>query len=96
MKKNASIKNDMYSEIRELIASARQRVAVTVNAELSLLYWKIGRRINEQILGHKRADYGKQVIQELSAKLTGEFGGGWSYRHLMFCVQFASYFPIWR
>jgi len=90
--KKAIKKAGLYSEIRELIASARQRVAVAVNAELSLLYWQVGKRINDEVLDHKRADYGRQVIEELSGQLVDEFGVGWGYRHLMFCAQFASCF----
>lgn len=89
----STAKLDMYSEIRELIAASRQRVAVTVNAELSMLYWSVGKRIDAEILGNKRANYGKQVVENLATRLTEEFGAGWSYRHLMFCVQFATNFP---
>ena len=88
-----AIKKDLYSDVRGLIAAARARVAVTVNAELTMLYWTIGTRINEEVLGHRRADYGRRVVEELSASLSAEFGQGWGYRHLMFCVQFASCFP---
>lgn len=94
MKKEAPLeKKDLYGEIRELIASARQRVAIAVNAELSLLYWHVGKRINEEILGNERADYGKRVIEELSVRLTQEFGSGWKRRQLFYCVQFATEFP---
>ena len=38
--------NDFISDIREMIVAARERVAVSVNAELTMLYWNVGRRIN--------------------------------------------------
>lgn len=91
--KTAVRKSDLYGEIRSLIDAARNRVAVSVNAELTMLYWNVGHRINEEVLGKKRAAYGKQVVEELSKRLVGEFGAGWSYRQLMFCTQFAIYFP---
>ena len=91
--KTAARKSDLYGEIRSLIDAARNRVAVSVNAELTMLYWNVGHRINEEVLGNKRAAYGKQVVEELSKRLVGEFGAGWSYRQLMFCTQFAIYFP---
>ena len=91
--KTAVRKSDLYGEIRSLIDAARNRVAVSVNAELTMLYWNVGHRINEEVLGNKRAAYGKQVVEELSKRLVGEFGAGWSYRQLMFCTQFAIYFP---
>lgn len=73
--KTAVRKSDLYGEIRSLIDAARNRVAVSVNAELTMLYWNVGHRINEEVLGNKRAAYGKQVVEELSKRLVGEFGG---------------------
>ncbi|MDR2971736.1 MAG: hypothetical protein LBU83_07415, partial [Bacteroidales bacterium] len=45
----------LLSDIRELIEASRQRVAIGVNAELSLLYWSVGERINKEVLGDERA-----------------------------------------
>jgi predicted nuclease of restriction endonuclease-like (RecB) superfamily len=64
-------------------------VAVAVNAGLTMLYWEVGRRINEEVLRNERAEYGKQVIAELSASLTEEYGVGWSQKQLLHCVRFA-------
>lgn len=85
--------NDFISDIREMIVAARERVAVSVNAELTMLYWNVGRRINQELLGNKRAEYGKQIIDRLSARLCAEFGDGWKRRQLFYCVQFSSAFP---
>jgi hypothetical protein len=46
-------------EIRQLIERARQRAAVAVNTELTLLYWHIGTHLQMQVLGGERAKYGK-------------------------------------
>ena len=62
-------------------------------AELTMLYWNVGRRINQELLGNKRAEYGRQVIDHLSARLCAEFGDGWKRRQLFYCVQFSSAFP---
>ena len=83
----------MLSEIRALIESARQRVAANVNAELSLLYWSIGKRINNDILKNERAEYGKQVISVLAEQLTKEYGKGWTDKQLRRMMQFADVFP---
>lgn len=80
-------------EIRQLIADARTRVAVTVNAELTLLYWQIGKRINAEILQGQRAEYGKQVIAVLARQLTDEYGKGWGARQLRDCLRIAEIFP---
>ncbi|PVX32125.1 uncharacterized protein DUF1016 [Pasteurella langaaensis DSM 22999] len=82
----------LVSEISQLIQSSKQRVAVAVNAELTLLYWHIGQRINQHILQNERAEYGKQVIKNLSKSLTEQFGKGWGRSHLNYCVKFADTF----
>lgn len=79
----------VFTEIRQLIEETRRSVAVAVNAGLTMLYWEVGRRINEEVLGNERAEYGKQVIAELSARLTEEYGAGWSQKQLLHCVRFA-------
>jgi hypothetical protein len=49
----------LLNEVRDLIDSARERAAAAVNAELSLLYWRIGHRIRAEVLGGARAEYGR-------------------------------------
>lgn len=85
--------NELLDDVRQLIDEARQRVAIAVNAELSLLYWHIGRCIQTELLKGQRAEYGKQVIQSLSEQLTQLYGRGWGKRHLWNCLRFAEQFP---
>jgi predicted nuclease of restriction endonuclease-like (RecB) superfamily len=92
MLKSKSIATPLFSEIRALIEASRQRVATNVNAELSLLYWNIGRRINNDVLKTKRAEYGKQIVADLAEKLTKEYGKGWSKQQLKQCMWFAKIF----
>lgn len=79
----------LISDIRTLIDSARQRAAVAVNAELSRLYLQVGDRINRDVLGHKRAQYGQQVLARLAKELTRFYGRGWSISLLRYCLQAA-------
>lgn len=83
----------LFLEISGMIAEAKERVAVAVNAELTMLYWNVGRRINKEILGEQRADYGKRVVAELSANLMAEHGEIWNEKHLRRVMQFAAVFP---
>lgn len=85
--------NNLFSEIKQLIEEARQTVAVAVNAATTVLYWNIGRRINNEILDNKRAEYGKEVVKTLSKELTQEYGKGWSEQHLRHCLRIAETFP---
>ena len=58
-------------DIRQIIAQARERVARSVNHELTLTYWHIGRRlVEEEQNGELRANYGKRVIADLGSTLT--------------------------
>ena len=61
----------LLADVRQLIDSARQRVASTVNAELTQLYWQKGSRVNAELLKGRRAQYGKQVVAELSSRYLG-------------------------
>lgn len=83
----------LLADIRLLIDGARQRVASAVNAELTQLYWHIGRRISTELLQGQRAEYGKQVVAELARQLTVDFGKGWGERQLHYCVRVAAAFP---
>ena len=60
----------LVSEIKTLIEQSRQQIAVTVNATISLLYWKIGKRINDEIFKDKRAEHGKQIVSSLRRQLS--------------------------
>jgi len=85
--------NKLFSEIKQLIEEARQTVAVAVNAATTILYWNIGRRIKNEILENKRAEYGEEVVKTLSQELTREYGKGWSEQHIWHCLRFAETFP---
>ena len=52
----------LVGEIKTLIEQSRQQVAVTVNATMTMLYWQIGRRINQEVLKEQRAEYGRQIV----------------------------------
>jgi hypothetical protein len=79
----------LYTDVCQLIDNTRQRLAITVNAEICLLNWAVGTRIKEDILNNQRADYGKQVIKNLSNLLTVNYGKGWGYEKLQHCVRSA-------
>ncbi|MEZ5046588.1 MAG: PDDEXK nuclease domain-containing protein [Chitinophagaceae bacterium] len=90
-------------EIKQLIAESRQQVAVAVNSAITMLYWQIGKRINDKILHNQRAEYGKEIVATLSVQLTEEYGKGWSEKQLRHCTKFAEIFSdieivstLWR
>lgn len=83
----------VLDDIRQLIESARGRVAQYVNAELTTLYWKVGERIHREVLKEKRAEYGQEILPTLSAKLVVEYGDSFSEKNLRRMIQFAEVFP---
>ncbi len=83
----------LFLEIRQLIETAKQRAAIAINAEITMLYWQVGDRIQTEILQGQRAEYGKQIIATLSQQLTQTYGKGWSDRQLRYCVLIAEVFP---
>ncbi|MCF2486920.1 YhcG family protein [Dyadobacter sp. CY347] len=85
--------SELISSVKLLIKESRARVAVAVNAEITMLYYQIGKRINDDVLRNDRAEYGKQVVKMLSIDLVSEYGSGWSEKLLRHCMHFASIFP---
>ncbi|MCA9450916.1 MAG: DUF1016 domain-containing protein, partial [Candidatus Omnitrophica bacterium] len=84
---------DLLTEVRQLIESAKTQVVAAVNAEMTLLYWRIGQRINTEMLGGERAEYGERLILNLSQQLSQEYGRGFTEKNLRRMMQFAQAFP---
>ena len=75
--------NELSKKISNLLVEARKRVLQTVNHTMVLTYFEIGRMIiEEEQNGKERADYGKQLLSDLSQTLTKEFGKGFSVTNL--------------
>jgi predicted nuclease of restriction endonuclease-like (RecB) superfamily len=68
-------------------------VARAVDSALTTLYWHVGRRVRQDILREKRAEYGEQIVSALSAQLELEFGRGFGEKNLRRMIQFAEAFP---
>jgi hypothetical protein len=84
----------LVERVVTIIAEARSRVVRTVNSEMVLSYWHIGRGIVEYVQrGEARAQYGQQVIEDLSAQLQERVGRGYSARNLWY---FRDFFQTYR
>ena len=94
------VSNNYINEVKEILKNARQKAYTAINSAMVEAYWKIGRRIvEEEQSGRERAEYGKEILQNLSKELTEEFGKGYSYRTLREIRQFYlmfSDFEKWR
>lgn len=76
-------KQTVINEIKQILTDAREKVARTVNNELLIAYWNIGKVIVEsEQAGTEKAEYGKQLLKSLSKELTKELGKGFSRSNL--------------
>ena len=83
----------LIEDIRQIIGEARRTVATTVNAGLTLLYWRIGKRIVDEVLGKERAAYGQQIVVSVARQLAQEYGPSFGEKNLRRMMQFAEVFP---
>ncbi len=84
----------LVKDLRQIIDEARNHVAATVNYELTMMYWHVGERINRDILGNERAEYGKQIVTQVATQLQAIYGSkGFEVRNIRRMIQFASLFP---
>ncbi len=82
-----------YVRIKEILEDARNKVYRTANQEMLQAYWNVGREIvEEEQKGKDRAEYGNYLIRNLSAKLTHEFGKGFTISNLKYMRQFYQIF----
>lgn len=84
---------ELINDLRQIIDSARSRVAATANYELTAMYWHIGNRINSDVLGNERAEYGKQIVLQVATQLQEEYGAkGFDEKSIRRMMQFAQLF----
>ncbi len=84
----------LYGRVQEILDAARTNIARTVNTTQVVANWLIGREIvEEEQRGKRRAGYGLQLVEQLSEKLTTEFGKGWSSQSLFYMKQFYQCYP---
>jgi predicted nuclease of restriction endonuclease-like (RecB) superfamily len=88
---------EIYDNIRtgivELLKAARSAAARNVNSIMTAAYWEIGRRIvTVEQGGEHRAEYGEQLIEQLSGDLTRQFGRGFGRANLR---QMRAFYRAW-
>ncbi len=103
MSNNPANSHNLFNEIKTIVANSKQEIAVGVNATMSMMYWQIGKRINDDVLQNKRAEYGKQIVVSLARQLANEYGNSFSVQNIRRMMQFAEVFydkeivaTLWR
>lgn len=100
MKKPAKLDNApeaydaILGDISAVIDAARRSAARSANCIMTAAYWLIGRRIVEcEQKGNKRAGYGEELLERLSADLTSRYGRGFSVRNVW---QMKAFYLAWQ
>jgi len=83
----------LYKELSYLIEKSKQKVVSQVKSTVNILFWQVGKKINDEILHNKRAEYGSQIVANLAARLTVQFGRSFELKNLRHMMQFAEQFP---
>ena len=85
---------DLIQDLRQIIEDARGHLASTANYELTMMYWHIGERINREVLGNQRAEYGKQIVAQVAQQLQITYGEkGFEKSSITRMMKFAKLFP---
>jgi len=97
------VPEDLVTDLDQLISTSRQQAAVVVNVSLTALYWRVGERIQRELLRGDRAVYGEALMDAVAGRLTGKYGRGFTKKNLWRMVQFSEAFPdeaivatLWR
>lgn len=86
------VKPNLLKDIKSLIEKTTTQVAYNVNSSLVILNWHIGKRIREEILKNKRAEYGERIVATLSQQLMNEYGEGYTKSALTRMLVFARHY----
>jgi len=82
----------LFNDLSHLIEQSRNFVIVQANSVMTMLFWNVGKRINEDILQNKRADYGKRIVATVATFLTDRYGKNFEAKNLHRMMQFAEKF----
>lgn len=84
---------NLFQELSQIIEAGKNKAVAQVNSILTLVYWQVGYRINNHVLNNERAEYGKEVISNLSNQLEESFGKQFNLKNIRRMMQFADAFP---
>ena len=86
---------NIYNDIKEKILTARSKMLKHIDTTMTEVYWYVGKITYELSENSTKASYGKKIIDALSAKLTNEFGSGFSPVSIRRMRRFYEFYPIW-
>ena len=84
--------NRLINDLVALIEEGKNQLAYATNTTMSITYWNVGKRINNEILNNQRAEYGKQIVVSVARQLTVQYGRSFEEKNLRRMMQFAQIF----
>ena len=89
IEKKSLSERDLLNKLSQLIEYSQNKITIQANSALTLLFWQIGKDINDFVLNNNRAEYGKQILSAVSTHLTEKYGNNFELRNLRRMRQFA-------
>ncbi len=86
------IDKSLFNNLAQIIEQGKQQVVAQVNSVLTLTYWHVGKKINEHVLNKERAEYGKEIVANISKELEKQYGKSFTLRNVRRMMQFADIF----
>lgn len=87
-----STNENLVDELSALIEQSKKQVASVANSALTLLFWQVGKRINQEILNNQRAEYAKGIVATLAIQLQSKYGRNFEERNIRRMIQFSEQF----
>ena len=86
------LKNSLYQELAQIIEQGKRQAVAQVNSTLTLVYWQVGNRINNEVLNNQRAEYSKEIVATLATQLSDSYGKSFQEKNLRRMMQFSTVF----
>lgn len=86
------LKNILFQDLAQIIEQGKQQVVAQINNTLTLVYWQVGNRINNEVLNKQRAAYGKEVVAQLSVQLEEQYGRQFNLKNIRRMMRFSKAF----
>jgi predicted nuclease of restriction endonuclease-like (RecB) superfamily len=87
-----NMEDNLLNELSQLIEQSKKQISVQANSVLTILFWQIGHKINQNILQNLRAEYGKQIVSTVSTQLKNKYGKNFELRNVRRMMQFSEQF----
>ena len=84
--------HNLLNELSALIEQSKHKIAVAANSTLTILFWHVGKRINDEILQNERAEYGKRIIETIALQLENKYGRNFNEKNIRRMMRFSQEF----